>query len=385
MARGPDGKGGGAGFSLADQLFNAGSIGDLARDFAVLPGFDADGFAAQVVAGLAGRGLMERLDWIADCLEARLPAGFPAMAEALEAAMPPPLDPSLRDNDFGRFIHAVPGILAVRHGLEDHRDRALDLLHKATQRFSMEYYIRPFLNRWPDETLARLDVWARDDNYHVRRLVSEGTRPKLPWARNITLDPAVPLRFLDVLHGDKTRFVTRSVANHMNDLSKIMPDAVVTRLRAWQAEARQDPREMAWITRHALRTAVKRGERGALDLLGYRAGAVSGSVAIATDPVAIGDRLRFSVTLQTNEDLPLLVDYRLRFARPGGTAEKVFKLKSVQAKAGQPVVLDKSHVMKGDATTFRLYPGAHAVVVQVNGQDVAEAGFDLIEADSAAG
>lgn len=379
MARGPDGKGGGAGFSLAEQLFNADSIGDLAQDFAVLPGFDVERFTAETLGGLATRGLLERLDWIADCIETQLPCAFPAMKEALEAAMPPPLDPAKTDNDFGRFIHAVPGILAVRHGLEDHREAALDLLHAATKRFSMEFYIRPFLNRWPDQTLARLDQWSEDDNYHVRRLVSEGTRPRLPWARNIDIAPDVPLRFLDRLHADPTRYVTRSVANHVNDLSKVMPDEVVKRLRDWHAEGRQTPREMDWITRHALRTAVKRGERSALDLLGFRAAEVEARLSVATPEVRIGEALRFEVALCHDADLPVMVDYRLRFLRPSGTSEKVFKLKSGQLKPGKEQVFAKRHVMKGDATTFRLHPGRHGIVVQVNGRDVAEAEFDLLE------
>lgn len=372
VARGPDGAGGGAGFSLADQVFNEGSVADLAREHAGLPGFDADRFRAEALAGFAGRGFMERLEWLADCLEAQMPAGFPAMAERLEAAMVPPLDPSLRDDDFGRFIHAVPGILAVRHGLEQHRERALDLLHAATQRFSMEYAIRPFLNRWPDETLARLDRWVEDDNYHVRRLVSEGTRPRLPWARNITLAPEVPLRFLDRLHADPTRFVTRSVANHVNDLSKLMPETVVARLSLWRDEGRQAPKEMDWITRHALRTAVKRGERGALDLLGYRAGAVRARLVGLPDRVRIGAALPVAVELEGDARLPVMVDYRLRFARPGGTAEKVFKLKTGVLVPGQVLRLEKRHPLKGNATTFRLHPGPHGIVVQVNGQDVAE-------------
>ncbi len=380
MARGPDGQGGGAGSPLADQLFNADTLGDLAREFSALPGFDAGRFHAEAVAGLPGRGLLERLDWIADCAAAQLPADFPAMADALEAAMPPPLDPAQTDNDFGRFIHAVPGILAVRHGLEDHPDRALDLLHAATRRFSMEFYIRPFLNRWPDRTLARLDRWAGDDNYHVRRLVSEGTRPRLPWARDIALDPAVPLRFLDRLHADPTRYVTRSVANHMNDLSKRMPDRVLDRLARWQRDGRQTPKEMDWITRHALRTAVKRGERGALDLLGYRPGAVRARIEGLPDSLRIGDTLTFAVVLEAAEDLPVMVDYRLRFARPKGTAEKVFKLRTGRVTPDRPLRLQKRHVLKGDATTYRLHPGPHAITVQVNGQDVAEARFDLRQA-----
>ncbi|MCT4559371.1 MAG: hypothetical protein N4A61_15080 [Pelagimonas sp.] len=378
MARGPDGEGGGAGFSLSDQLFNADSIGGLAAEYAVLPGFDPDRFTQETLAGFDGRGLLERLDWIADCVQTQLPPAFPAMAEALEAAMPPRLDPTLKDDDFGRFIHAVPGILAVRHGLETHRERALDLLHQATQRFSMEFYIRPFLNRWPEETLARLDDWCDDPNYHVRRLVSEGTRPKLPWAKNITLAPEVPLRFLERLHADQARFVTRSVANHMNDLSKIIPDEVVRRLADWRGQGRQDAKEMGWLTRHALRTAVKRGERGALDLLGYRAGQVTAQVSVPGQ-VRIGEALEITVNVQSDKDLPVMVDYRLRFARPKGTAEKVFKLKATKARAGQPLVLKKAHKLKGDATTFRLYPGAHGITVQVNGVDVAEAAFDLLE------
>lgn len=378
MARGPDGQGGGAGVSLADQLFNADSLRDLAQDYSVLPGFDAGRFHAEALGGLEGRGLLERLDWIATCIEAQLPGDFPAMAETLEDAMPPPLDPGRTDGDFGRFIHAVPGILAVRHGLDDHRERALDLLHAATRRFSMEFYIRPFLNRWPDETLARLDDWARDENYHVRRLVSEGTRPRLPWAANIALDPAVPLRFLDVLHADPTRYVTRSVANHMNDLSKLMPETVNAKLRDWQYRRQQAPREMDWIARHALRTAVKRSERGALDLLGYRPGHVRARIVGLPDRLRIGETLKFDVVLEADEALPVLVDYRLRFARPGGTAEKVFKLKTGHLSPGRPLRLERRHHLKGNATTYRLHPGRHEITLQVNGQDVAAAGFDLL-------
>lgn len=368
-------------FSLKDQLFNAESLGDLADEFAAgVPGFDRDAFHAAALSGVAERSLMECLDWFADCLEPYLASDFPTMAGQLQAAMPPRLDPTLRDDDFGRFIHAVPGVLAVRHGLEDHRERALDLLYEATQRFSMEFYIRAFLSRWTDETLARLDTWAGDDNYHVRRLVSEGMRPKLPWARKVelTLDQTLPL--LDRLQADPTRFVTRSVANHLNDVTKTAPDAVLDRLATWDAQATQDAKERAWMRRHALRTLIKDGHPGAMDMLGYRGDAdLSVSVDVATPKVPLGDALEFAVTLDGAEATPVLVDYRIRFARPKGkTGEKVFKLKVAEVKPGKRLVLKKVHKLKANATTFELHPGAHGLVVQVNGVDRAEASFDIV-------
>ncbi len=366
---------------MKDHLFNAESLGDLAAEFAAgVPGFDAASFLDDVMAGLAERELMARLEWIADCIACRLSPEFPTMADQLLAAMNAPLDPTLRDDDFGRFIHAVPGILAVRHGMEDHRERALDLLYEATKRFSMEFYIRPFLNRWPLETLARLRIWADDENYHVRRLVSEGTRPKLPWAKKIDIDPVVPVEFLNQLHGDGTRYVTRSVANHLNDIAKISPELVIATLSRWRETGAQNTKEMDWMTRHALRTLVKQGHAGALELLGFRSDInVQASVTLAADQVVIGDALEFECQFRCQEELPLLVDYVLHFHRPGQRdGRKVFKIKQAKVTPGTPLKIAKRHVLKGNATTFRLYPGAHRIEIQVNGAIVAEAEFEVL-------
>tara|TARA_R110002072_G_scaffold847_7_gene6799 strand:+ start:1776 stop:2894 length:1119 start_codon:yes stop_codon:yes gene_type:complete len=367
-------------FSLKDHLFNAKTVARLAGEYATaLPFFDTNRFQKEALSGFSTRELMARMDWMADCLETQLAGDFPTMADQLTAALSHRLDPASNDDDFGHFIHALPGILAVRHGLEDHRDRALDLLYEATQRFSMEFYIRPFLNRWPNETLARMVVWARDDNYHVRRLVSEGTRPKLPWAKAVTLDTEQTLPLLDNLYSDGTRYVTRSVANHLNDISKTDPGQVIETLQRWAKAGRQDARELAWMTRHALRTLVKQGHGGALGLLGYRGDMdVQATLALSQRSYKIGDILEMACTLKAAAALPVLVDYRIIFARPGGkTAEKVFKLKVGQIAAGKTLTLSKKHRLKGDATTFTLHPGAHQIVLQVNGVDIAQVAFDL--------
>ncbi|MCJ7872418.1 hypothetical protein [Phaeobacter sp. J2-8] len=368
-------------FSLRDHLFNPDSLGHLAGEYSAgLPGFDRQMFLDRVLPQLPDLELMQRLEAIADGIEAQLAPDFPTMADQLEAAMPPELDPDLRDDDFGRFIHAVPGILAVRHGLEDHRDRALDLLHVATKRFSMEFYIRPFLNRWPEETLARLHLWAGDENYHVRRLVSEGTRPKLPWAKAITLDPLVPMDLLDRLHADPTRYVTRSVANHLNDIAKIAPDPVVDLLADWQRRGHQTPRELDWMTRHGLRTLIKQGHVGALGHLGYRSDVtIETELKLTTTRIFKGDPLGFSVTLSAAEPLPVLVDYVIWFRKSDGKlAPKVFKLKQAKVTPGTPLTLSKIHKLKWDATTFRLFPGVQRIGIQVNGRVLAEADFTLL-------
>jgi 3-methyladenine DNA glycosylase AlkC len=374
----------GAAFSLKDHLFNEETLGQLAAEYAAgLPGFDAGAFLHQVLPGLPGRELMERIDWIADCLAPHLASDFPTMADQIEAAMPPPLDPTLRDDDFGQFIHAVPGVLAVRHGLsEAHLPRALRLLEAATQRFSMEFYIRPFLNAFPDAVMARLRDWTGHDNYHVRRLVSEGTRPTLPWAKRIDLDPIAMLPLLDALFADGTRFVTRSVANHLNDISKTAPDAVLGRLADWKARGVQKPGELAWMTKHALRTLIKQGHPGAMIALGYDPDAPVEVTQFDLDPASpmIGGTAQVVVALTAPEDCPVLVDYIIWFKRPGGRENaKVHKLKTGTVRPGETLTITKAHRFKGDATTYSLVPGPHRVALQVNGRICAETMIELLE------
>lgn len=368
------------GVLLKDALFNPETVGQLAEEYASgIAGFDAGRFTRDALAGFPDRELMARMEWMADCLEGQLSPDFNTMADQLEAAMPPALSLEHSDDDFGHFIHALPGILAARHGVENHRPRAMELLYRATQRFSMEFYIRAFLIRWPEETLADLTRWASDENYHVRRLVSEGTRPRLPWAKAVGLSPEQTLPLLDTLHNDPTRYVTRSVANHLNDLSRSVPDDVVARLRSWHSDARQDKKELDWMTRHALRSLVKSGHAGALAALGYRSDVdVEARIMLHTPQVEIGHDLIFDCQIASQTALPLLVDYRIDFARPEGKrGQKVFKLKQGQTTPTRPFEVSKKHKLKAGATTFTWYPGTHRLILQVNGIDRTSVQFEV--------
>ena len=183
------------GFSLKDQLFNDEKTRYLAGLFAKADApFDADAFHAKVMSRLLELELKERMTWIADCLQEVVPGELPQVAPVILRALPPPLDPTKTDDDFGDFIFAPLGEWVVAIGLE-YPDQSLDLLAEITQRFSMEWAIRPFLNRWPDQVLARMQEWCAHDSYHVRRLVSEGTRPRLPWGQAIGLELNDPYAF----------------------------------------------------------------------------------------------------------------------------------------------------------------------------------------------
>ena len=155
---------------------------------------------------------------------------------------------------------------------------------------------------------------------------------------------------------------------------------VLDRLEAWEKGGQQAKRERDWMRRHALRTLVKQGHAGAMAMLGYRRDAdVSVGVSVMPDPVRLGEAIEITVTLAAPKTAPVLVDYRIRFARPGGrSGEKVFKLKVAKVLAGRPLVLEKRHVLKANATTFELHPGVHGLTVQVNGMDRAETSFEIV-------
>ena len=366
-------------YSLKDDLFNAETVGRLAQHFGDAGVFDPAAFSADVMADMLPLELKERMHLIADVLERYLPTDFPDAATAIKAALPPPLDPTRTDDDFGHFIYAPLGIFVERQGLTQHFDLSLDLMHALTQRFSMEFSIRAFLNHDADAVLSRMQAWAQDDHYHVRRLVSEGTRPRLPWGQNVGLTPDQTLPLLDMLHADPTRYVTRSVANHLNDLTKDSADAVLARFQSWEKGRQQDPKELGWMQRHALRNLIKSGHAGAMQQLGYRTDLnMRAEIAITPDNLAIGDKAEITAEITSDTDAPMLIDYVIDFVKANGkTAPKVFKFKVVQGKANVSLSLRKAHHFKKGATTFTHYPGAHRISLQVNGRIVAGQDFTL--------
>ncbi|MDC2952644.1 hypothetical protein, partial [Streptomyces heilongjiangensis] len=245
--------------ALKDQLFTREKVERVADEIArAHPGFAAAAFATAVLARFPHLELKARISWMATCLADHLPDDFRTAGGILIRSLPAPVDPALSDGDFGDFIYAPHAEYLARHGCTS-EDLAFSLagLREITTRFSAEFAIRPLLDAFPERVLGTLREWTDDEHYHVRRLCSEGTRPRLPWARNLTLPPDTGLPLLDRLFTDSTRYVTRSVANHVNDFSRKDPDLALGTLERWWESGRQHPREMAYVIRHAARTLLR--------------------------------------------------------------------------------------------------------------------------------
>ncbi len=369
--------------SLKDQFFNPGKVSYLAGLIAAAyPEFPSSAFQEDVVALFPEQELKERLAHMTTCLHQHLPDDYLTALAILLRALPEELDPTQSDDDFGDFIFAPLSLFVARYGcLKEYLNISLNALKEMTKRFSAEYAIRFFLNEFPEETIAYLTTCARDENYHVRRWASEGTRPKLPWAQGLSIGWEMPLPILELLYCDPTRFVTRSVANHLNDISKLEPEVVVETLRRWQESKAQSEKEMDFLTRHSLRTLVKKGHSGALEMLGFGA---EPNITITdfyttTPTVKVGEVFEFCLVFSSHETQHLLIDYLMEFASDRKRrGKKVFKLKQLEAKEGSSKSIKKKHPMRL-MTTRRLVLGEHKVTLKINGKTFDSLSFELVE------
>ena len=369
-------------FSLKDELFNPIKVEMIAREInEVYPSFDACSFTKEVVDRFPTLELKERIYHIRDMLHKYLPKDYREAVNVLLEALPPALDNTKTDDDFGDFIYAPYSEYVAMYGCnEKHLDFSLQALREITKRFSVEFAIRDFINTYPTQTLTVLEACAKSENYHERRLASEGLRPTLPWAKKLSIDYHDPLRHLELLYADKTRYVTRSVANHLNDISKIDAPLVLKTLKRWKASKRQEPKEMAFIVNHALRTLVKQGDEEALGMLGYvkNPPIELKSVILKTASVAVGEALEFEVEIVALDDTMLMVDYVIHFCTKKGTlSPKVHKLKKITLKKGACSVLKKRHPFRANMTTRTLYAGEHVLELQINGMVVHSENFEL--------
>jgi 3-methyladenine DNA glycosylase AlkC len=369
------------------NMFNPALVGDIADHLArQWPAFDRDGFVSDGCDGLEALELKDRANWIAAALDKHLPRQFPEACGLLLATLHPAEDATLTEMDTGITDEGIKGwavmpmtIYVAERGA-GHLDVALSTLKEMTKRSSAEFAIRRFLADQPGRTLEILSGWVHHGNRHVRRLVSEGTRPRLPWASRLTdfvRDPSPILPLLESLKDDESDYVRRSVANSLNDIAKDHPDLVVDVARRWLRDAGEQRQR---LVRHACRSLVKAGNRDCLKVLGFGQPELSSvGLSVITPTVTIGDALEFELAITTNSHKTqrLVIDYIIHHVKANGkTTPKVFKWKALTLDAGGALQARRRHALR-PITTRVYYPGRHRVELMVNGEVFGGADFEL--------
>lgn len=349
------------------------------------PGFDGARFEQQALAGLEALALKARAQQLCDALEATLPQDFDAAAAILEASLAPvrgdeqPGAPGAGDAGLAGWAVWPLTEYVARRGLAAPQ-RALRALHAMTQRFTAEWAIRPFIVAHPALVFDTLQRWTGDASPHVRRLASEGSRPRLPWGaqlKGLIADPSPTLPLLAALQDDPSAYVRRSVANHLNDIAKDHPGLVASWLERHLADA---PPPRRALLRHASRTLIKRGDARVLEAWGLgRRFAGEAALTLSARRVAVGEAFTLTLSLRSTarRTQQLVVDYAVHHVKAhGSTTAKVFKGWTIELAPGECRELVKRHSMR-EVTTRRYHAGRHALDVRINGRVVAEANFEL--------
>jgi 3-methyladenine DNA glycosylase AlkC len=374
------------------NLINADTVAAVATHVhRAWKGFDRSAFSQQGLTGLDALELKARVMHLAQALVAHLPTDVDRAAGILEAS----LGPAGVGDDLSQLRTSGSGLAGwpvwplteavALMAAQKHPERGLQALHAMTQRLTAEFAIRPFIIHHPDLSLATLTGWLSDPSAHVRRLVSEGSRPRLPWGlrlQALVQDPRPTLPLLAALQDDASAYVRRSVANHLNDIAKDHPDLIAQWLQQHLPDA--SPERQA-LLRHASRSLIKQGHAPVLAAWGIGAPLVGqASLSVSPGQVALGDAVLLGVQLTSTarKTQRLAIDYAVHHVKANGsTSPKVFKGWALELAPGEVRQLQKRHSMKL-ITTRRYFAGRHGVDLLVNGQVMTQAGgqafFELL-------
>lgn len=260
----------------------------------------------------------------------------------------------------------------------DDYELAIDALAHMTEFASSEFAVRPFIIKYP-QMMAQMGLWAASDNAHIRRLASEGCRPRLPWAMALPefkQNPNDILPLLESLKNDPSEYVRRSVANNLNDISKDNPDVVIDIAKNWLGNNKNTD----WVVKHACRGLLKQGHADAMALFGYQKPDNMSVVDFNHDnSVKMGEKLQFAFKLVTQNNQPLgkiRIEFAIGFMKSNGKqAKKVFKV--TEGDIGQQhKQIDKYFSFKA-ITTRKYYAGSHSLSIIVNGIALVEGEFEL--------
>lgn len=366
---------------LVRDVFNKGLVEEIARQLnEVHPKFDSKAFVKKASNFNHEDGFKDRANLIAKSLVEFLPNDFPTSARIIKATFGPLQDEEINWESFFYMPYAL--FVEWQGCKKEYLEISFDLLKEITKRFTSEFAIRQFIIDFPNETLPVLKTWAKDENHHVRRLVSEGSRSRLPWAQAIVAfkkNPKPALKLLELLKADNSKYVQKSVANHMNDITKDNPEIALDVLAKWKKENNPNTN---WIVKHALRSELKKGTPKALEILGY---SLSPKIEISdfqlsADKIKTGEDIgiEFTVTNTGKKTENLMIDYICHFMKANGkTAPKTLKISTKNLQTGESILIKKKQSFKL-ISTRKMYAGEHRIELFINGVSFDELSFNLL-------
>jgi 3-methyladenine DNA glycosylase AlkC len=319
--------------------------------------------------------LKQRIRHIATVLNHHLPGSYPEQVEHIIQL----IRLLERNGISGGFEYLFLPDFIEQYGLSDFQT-SLNAMERITQFVSCEFAIRPFLIMNQNTVMKQMLEWSLHHHPHVRRLSSEGCRPRLPWAMAIPFlkkDPVPILPILENLKADESLFVRKSVANNLNDIAKDNPDVVVTLVKTWKG---REP-GTDWIIKHGCRTLLKKADKSAYRLFGLngKTGCQISHLKLNSPKLKIGDRLLFSFNFEPiiKRESKFRIEYAVYYVKANGTQRrKIFKLSESSYKPGKIYPIKKEQRFQ-DFTTRKHYPGKHKLAIVVNGQELAVKEFVL--------
>jgi 3-methyladenine DNA glycosylase AlkC len=353
------------------EMFNKPFYRHFANSFAQADKhFNAEAFIKDVTAEMHSLELNGRLRNTSVVLKKYLPADYKKAIEVLYRAAP-----MLKT---GYTALVLPDFVAL-YGT-DHFDLSMEALKRFTVMGSSEFAVRVFLKNDLAKTLKVMNTWAEDASHHVRRLASEGSRPRLPWSfklEQIIKEPTRTTPILEKLKADEELYVKKSVANHLNDISKDNAAYMLQLVKSWDSS---NP-HTGWIIKHASRTLIKKGDKDSLAIFNFEKNVKVGfsGFKLNKSTIRLGEELQFEFDLTSEKKTPqkLVIDYAIHYAKAArDSSRKVFKLKEVTLAPGQSIHIVKKQVFK-DMTTRKHHPGKHVIDIMVNGKVMGSKTFNL--------
>jgi len=355
---------------LLKNLYNKKLITELGDEISIYYSeFDRKAFRRSVFdKHWKQKELKQRMRHIAECLHQYLPTNYKRAIKILEPVA----------SKFTGFEYMFFQDYVECYGLADF-DTSMKSLAHFTQYASAEFAIRAFILQNEKQTMKQMLLWARSDNHHVRRLASEGCRPRLPWAISLPAfknDPQAVLKILKLLMEDKSDYVRRSVANNLNDIAKDHPDVVLDWAKRWLGKNKNTDQ----LIKHSCRTLLKQGDQKALSLFGFTdAKHVKLKKLELPAKVHLGNKLDFSFLLKTSRAHlgACRIEFAINFMKANGKHNrKIFKISEGNYDRREKQISKYFSFKK--ISTRRYYAGDHQLSILINGITRDTKPFELI-------